>query len=72
MHVGLLGFGGIELLQLPLATKHAGLSDFVTDFFASCLAIGLISGEKIAERYAPRSRDMKCNLRLPMAISGTH
>jgi VanZ family protein len=42
--------GGIELLQLPLATRHARVSDFVIDFFASCLAIGLVSGEKIAER----------------------
>ena len=42
--------GGIELLQLPLATRHARLSDFVIDFFASCLAIGLASGEKIAKR----------------------
>jgi hypothetical protein len=42
--------GGIELLQLPLATRHARLSDFVIDFFASCLAIGLVSGEKITER----------------------
>jgi ABC-type amino acid transport system permease subunit len=42
--------GGIELLQLTLATRHARLSDFVIDFFASCLAIGLFSGEKIAER----------------------
>jgi VanZ family protein len=38
--------GGIELLQLPLATRHARLSDFVTDFFASCLAIGLVFMEK--------------------------
>jgi hypothetical protein len=42
--------GGIELLQLPLATRHARLSDFVIDFFASWLAIGLISGENFAER----------------------
>jgi VanZ family protein len=42
--------GGIESLQLPLATRHARVSDFVIDFFASCLAIGLVSGEKIAER----------------------
>jgi VanZ family protein len=42
--------GGIELLQLPLATRHARVSDFVIDLFASCLAIGLVSGEKIAER----------------------
>jgi hypothetical protein len=34
--------GGIELLELPLATRHARVSDFVIDFFASCLAIGLV------------------------------
>lgn len=33
--------GGIELLQWPLATRHARLSDFLIDFFASCFAIGL-------------------------------
>ena len=48
--LALLFCGGIELLQLPLATRHARLSDFVIDFFASCLAIGLVSVEKIAER----------------------
>jgi hypothetical protein len=34
--------GAIELLQLPLATRHARLSDFVIDFFASCFAIVLV------------------------------
>jgi hypothetical protein len=34
--------GGIELLQLPLATRHARLSDFSIDFFASCFAFGLV------------------------------
>jgi hypothetical protein len=34
--------GAMELLQLPLATRHARLSDFVIDFFASCFAIGLV------------------------------
>jgi hypothetical protein len=48
--LALLFCGGIELLQLPLATRHARLSDFVIDFFASCFAIGLVSVEKIAER----------------------
>jgi hypothetical protein len=33
--------GGIELLQLPLATMHARLSDFFIDFFASCFAVVL-------------------------------
>jgi hypothetical protein len=53
MKLSMLAFlfcGGIELVQLPLATRHARLSDFVIDFFASCLAIGLVSGEEIGER----------------------
>ncbi len=34
--------GGIELLQVPLSTRHARLTDFVIDFVASCFGIGLI------------------------------
>src|SRR4051812_30987271 len=30
--------GGIELLQVPLPTRHARLSDFIVDFFGSCFA----------------------------------
>jgi hypothetical protein len=33
---------GIELLQLPLPTRHARISDFVIDFSAACVAMGLI------------------------------
>jgi hypothetical protein len=31
--------GGVELLQVPLPTRHARISDFVIDFVASCIAI---------------------------------
>jgi VanZ family protein len=34
--------GGIELLQVPLSTRHARLSDFIVDVVASCVAIGLV------------------------------
>src|SRR5258705_9257709 len=34
--------GGIELLQVPLPTRHARLNDFVIDVFGSCFAIGLV------------------------------
>ncbi len=34
--------GGVELLQWPLPTRHARLSDFFIDFLASCFAIGLV------------------------------
>lgn len=34
--------GGIELLQVPLPTRHARLSDFIVDFIASCFAIGSV------------------------------
>ena len=36
--------GAIELIQIPLPTRHARLSDFVIDFFASCLAIYVARG----------------------------
>ena len=40
--------GGIELLQVPLPTRHARLSDFVIDVFGSCFAIGLVLfGDKL-------------------------
>ena len=32
----------IELLQVPLPSRHARLTDFVIDFVASCFGIGLI------------------------------
>ena len=31
--------GGIELLQVPLPTRHARLSDFAIDFAGACFAI---------------------------------
>ena len=34
--------GGIELLQVPLPTRHARISDFVIDFCGSCFAIGCV------------------------------
>ena len=34
--------GGIELLQVPLPTRHARVSDFVIDFVGSCFAIGVV------------------------------
>jgi hypothetical protein len=34
--------GFVELLQVPLPTRHARVSDFVIDFIASCLAIVLV------------------------------
>ena len=37
--LALLFCGGIELLQVPLPTRHARLSDFVIDFAGACFAI---------------------------------
>ena len=34
--------GGIELLQVPLPTRHARISDFVIDFVGAWIAIGLV------------------------------
>ena len=34
--------GGIELLQVPLPTRHARISDFAIDFVGACFAIGFV------------------------------
>jgi hypothetical protein len=34
--------GFVELLQVPLSTRHARISDFAIDLIASCLAIGFV------------------------------
>lgn len=42
MRLLLLAFffcGGIELVQVPLPTRHARISDFIIDLVASCFAI---------------------------------
>jgi len=41
--MALLFCGGIELLQVPLPTRHARVSDFVVDLLGSYLAIGLVA-----------------------------
>jgi VanZ family protein len=39
---------GIELLQVPLPTRHARVTDFIIDFAGSCFAIGLVfAGNKL-------------------------
>src|SRR5262249_49742320 len=43
LFLALLFCGGIELLQMPLPTRHARVSDFVIDFVASGLAILCVS-----------------------------
>jgi VanZ family protein len=52
--------GGIELLQVPLPTRHARLSDFVIDFFGSSLAIGLVFvGDKLVGAHRLRLQRRK-------------
>jgi VanZ family protein len=47
----LLACGAIELLQMPLPTRHARVSDFSIDFLGSCVAIVLVAlGHKIVSR----------------------
>ncbi len=49
--------GGIELLQVPLPTRHARVSDFVIDFVASCFAIAVVfAGDKVVGAHRPGSR----------------
>lgn len=40
--------GGVELLQIPLPTRHARMSDFVIDLVAAWFAIAVVvSGQKL-------------------------
>jgi hypothetical protein len=40
--------GGVELLQLPLSTRHARMSDFFIDLVAAWFAIAVVfSGQKL-------------------------
>jgi hypothetical protein len=41
--MALLFCGGIELLQVPLLTRHARVSDFAIDLLGSYFAIGLVT-----------------------------
>ena len=45
--------GGIELLQIPLQTRHARLTDFAIDFAASCIAIAIVLGAEKLIRPSP-------------------
>lgn len=46
--------GGIELLQVPLPTRHARISDFVIDLVGAGFAIGLVSvGDKLIGAHPP-------------------
>ena len=49
----LLFCGGIELIQIPLPTRHARVSDFIIDFVGSCFAFTLVH---IAKKYMRTSR----------------
>ena len=46
MLLALFFCGGIELLQVPLPTRHARASDFVINFLAACFAIGFVHVSK--------------------------
>jgi hypothetical protein len=49
--------GGIELLQLPLPTRHARVSDFVVDLVAAWFAIGLVAAsDKVIGAFPCSSR----------------
>jgi VanZ family protein len=43
---------GIELLQVPLLTRHARASDFVIDFVGSCFGIAVVfAGDKLIDAH---------------------
>jgi VanZ family protein len=48
--MALLYCGGVELLQVPLPTRHARVSDFVIDFLGSSLAICLVALGRVADQ----------------------
>jgi uncharacterized membrane protein len=51
--MALLFCGGIELLQVPLPTRHARVSDFAVDLLGSYFAIGLVA---FCYKFISRSR----------------
>jgi hypothetical protein len=58
--MALLFCGGIELLQVPLPTRHARISDFVLDLLGSCLAICLVAaGQKVLPRGCGPAPDVR-------------
>ena len=48
--------GAIELLQMPLPTRHARVSDFIIDFVASCVAVASILLVEMLVRARHRNR----------------
>jgi len=46
--LALLFCGGIELLQVPLPTRHATVADFIVDLVASWLAIAIVFAGEMA------------------------
>jgi VanZ family protein len=54
--MALLFCGGIELLQVPLPTRHARVSDFAIDLLGSYFAIGLaaVTSRSRAVRPTPK------------------
>ena len=54
--LGLLAFlfcGGIELIQIPLPTRHARVSDFVIDLIASCFTITIVYSSNLMTKRSP-------------------
>jgi VanZ family protein len=47
---------GIELLQVPLSTRHARLSDFLVDSVGACFAIACVVS---LNRYSALGREVK-------------
>ena len=47
--------GGVELLQVPLPTRHARISDLVVDFCGACFALGCVAaGDKLIGAHRPQ------------------
>jgi len=54
--LALLFCGGIELLQVPLPTRHATVRDFVIDLVGSWFAMAIIVAGEVVLAKSPRNR----------------
>ena len=59
LFVAFLFCGGVEMLQAPLATRHARVSDFVIDLIASWVAIASVHGGEMLIRVRTRKLGLK-------------
>jgi VanZ family protein len=57
--------GGVELLQVPLPTRHARVSDFVVNIIGSCFGIGFVLASEKLFRAQPHCDNLVLRPRKP-------